>query len=570
MNTNLEKLKIQLKEIGADAILLSMKKYYGNEHEEFSDIYRISGFSGSNARAIVTLDEAILAVDGRYTKQAKEQTDNDVWQVENYPEVNSAEMVRRCLRKGESLAICTKNISYKSYVMLEDLVSQIGATLKPIDNMVVFDEHKHEAMEPCKLRIMDSCDIGESVNDRIIRVQETITEGEVVVIADKATIGWMFGIRRSSLAPDKGVLANCIAFVPKGGRPLVYCDMEMEGGLADFDLCTLEELESIAMSSNDGVFKIDYHNIPAHYVLSLKKNGKNIQPLDRKNIALESIKNQVEVQNQKKGAELTSLAFIRTLCWADNNEKKTEKDVANYFQDAILKYSGAIGLSFNTICAFGSNTSLVHYTPGESPKEIAEGGLLLFDAGVHFGNTDMTRTIYVGNCCCDEYRKIYTTVLKSVIMFSTAKFPNNTKASTIDAFARYHLWKDGLDYKFGTGHGVGCFAGVHEYPGISQGSKATITANMTMTVEPGVYTDEYGIRLENMLLTVAGPDSEFIYFETLNYIPFCQKLIDKEMLIKDEISWINEYHKKTCNMFKDELKNDPETLRWLVENTKEI
>ena len=266
------------------------------------------------------------------------------------------------------------------------------------------------------------------------------------------------------------------------------------------------------------------------------------------------------------------MAFIKTLCWAENNEKKTEKDVANYFQDVVLKCSGAVGLSFNAISAFGSNSSLVHYTPGESPKEITEGGLLLFDAGVHFNNstTDMTRTIFVGDCVCETCKKVYTKVLQSVLMFSTAKFPNNTKASTIDAFARYHLWKEGLDYKFGTGHGIGCFAGVHEYPGISQSSKATIVANMTMTVEPGVYTDTYGIRLENMLLTVSDPDSEFIHFETLSYIPFCQKLIEKEMLTKDEIMWINEYHKKTYNMFKGELKDDPETLRWLVENTKEL
>jgi Xaa-Pro aminopeptidase len=152
-------------------------------------------------------------------------------------------------------------------------------------------------------------------------------------------------------------------------------------------------------------------------------------------------------------------------------------------------------------------------------------------------------------------------------MFSTAKFPARIKASAIDSIARYEVWKNGYDYQFGTGHGVGSFGNVHEPPRISQISPSIMKEGMVVTVEPGIYEQYLGIRLENMLLTRNSVDNGFLEFETLNYIPFCWKLIDRSMLTDFEVSWLSSYHKSICDKFTGYFENDSVTSRWLRKNT---
>jgi Xaa-Pro aminopeptidase len=216
----------------------------------------------------------------------------------------------------------------------------------------------------------------------------------------------------------------------------------------------------------------------------------------------------------------------------------------------------------------------VHYTPKAESNSIIDGeGLFLLDGGAHISNstTDMTRVIYRGGHPDDELMSVYSTVLKSLIMFSSAKFPDKTKASSLDSIARFFIWNKGMDYPFGTGHGVGSFSNVHEPPRISINSMEKITANMIITVEPGIYFKDYGIRLENMLLTNASPNfSKYIEFETLNLIPFCRKLIKKDVFDASELDWINCYHEYIYENLKEEFEHDSAALSWLKENTVKI
>ena len=182
----------------------------------------------------------------------------------------------------------------------------------------------------------------------------------------------------------------------------------------------------------------------------------------------------------------------------------------------------------------------------------------------------MTRTIYRGENPSNEIKVIYSAVLRSIIIFSSLRFPDKSKACYLDSIARFFIWNKGYDYKFGTGHGVGSFANVHEHPRIAPTSYEEITKNMVVTVEPGIYRDDFGIRMENMLLTKMSDKTGFVDFETLSFIPFCRKLIIKEMFSNFEIEWLNRYHKAVFEKFADVLEKDELTLNWLKENTREI
>ncbi|MDR0640516.1 MAG: M24 family metallopeptidase [Holosporales bacterium] len=575
--TYLPKLRERLIEKGVDCTIISMRNAFGNFEDGPSDIELISGFTGSNGQAVVSRDSAILSVDGRYVKQAKEQTNSNEWTIKQFPDFNTQSSIAAVTSKGSKLAIAPYSISYNSYVSITRLAHDLGISVSLLDEDIMPQNLKSNNT----VFLVNEENIGESIRDRIDRVRDGISEGEAVLFAEKSTIGWVFGVRLTRATSKKSVLPNCVAIIPKDGRPVIFCDLAVVDTTDVFDIKRLDEFEDVIRSIDCSCRIVcDYSTIPAYFIQTLQNHG--LRTADSRNRYSEffCIKNQTEITNQRKAAEITSLAFIRTLAFAMNERGITELDVAKFFERTISEVPGFVDLSFNCISAFGENTSIVHYIPKPlNNVPITGSGLFLFDAGAHFNNstTDMTRTIFIGNF--DEYpvsreelRKIYTTVLKSVIMFSRLRFPVNTKAYSIDSVARYEVWQAGYDYQFGTGHGVGSYGNVHEPPRISQASQHTIKEDMVFTVEPGIYQQNFGIRLENMLLTTsAGEAAGYMEFETLNHIPFCRDLIEPTMLTSSEIDWLNAYHSDTYHRSIDKLSNDSKAvIDWLTENTKEI
>ncbi|MDR0744519.1 MAG: M24 family metallopeptidase [Holosporales bacterium] len=572
-NLNLKKLRNKLSELCIDSILVSMNSSFENTDESFSDIRFISGFSGSNGRAIVSLKEAILSVDGRYTKQAIEQTDAAIWKIELYPVVDTIKMIEDVLEKGNTLGVGALSVTYKTYLSILKLSQKLGFKILPMARHPV-QEEKKITKSNVSLTLMNEEHMGESIKSRIERVKETLQDNEAALLADKVMIGWIFGIRRSELSKDKSVLANCIAFIPKLGMPAVFCDLELKANQTDFEMKHFNEFESYINNIEKVTVNLNYNNTPAYFALILEKSGFKIKPSEKEFGSFEIIKNKTEITNQKSGAELTSLAFIKTLSFLENTKQTSETEIAKFFENKIMENKHAIGLSFTTISAFKDNTSIVHYNPFISGgKEILGDGLFLLDAGAHFNNstTDMTRVVYRGDSPPEEYKIIYSNVLKSLIMFSTAHFPDNSYAACIDSIARIPIWNLGYDYAFGTGHGVGCAGNVHEPPRISQLSQDKLNSSIILTVEPGIYKENFGMRLENMLLTKpSSKNPNFIHFETLNFIPFCRKLIRRDIFENSEIDWLNDYHFQTLKKFKDKLGSDEIAINWLEENTKEI
>ncbi|MDR1365006.1 MAG: M24 family metallopeptidase [Holosporales bacterium] len=573
--SNLQNLRDGLIAIGADAIIVAINNSFGNFESGESYLTQISGYSGSNGRAIITNNEAALCVDGRYTKQANTQTDNSIWKICTYPDVNTVTLISRIMKKGQTLAVGPFSMTYSSYLSILKFAGKIGFVVKLLDRRQ-FDSLFHiSTPSTTKLFLMDEADVGEPHVDRIKRIKGTLRSGEAVLLTEKSIAGWCAGIRLRKATDQKSILPNCVVYISHSERPIVFCDLTLEDVCHDFSFAPLSDFEDVMSAVDKGLVYCDYSTVSVYFPYILQKLGFGVEASKVDVGQFEAVKNQVEISNLRTAAELTSVAFIKALAYVETRERTTEIEVVNVFKAELSKNKTFVDLSFNAISSFGENTSVVHYNPEVlGNADIEAGGLFLFDAGAHFtsATTDMTRVVYRGNSQPPaNLINVYTTVLKSVIMFSTARFPDKTKASCLDSIARVLVWRDGFDYNFGTGHGVGSFGNVHERPSISRGSDESITDGMVITVEPGVYMPDFGIRLENMVCTVASAAHQgYVEFETLNFIPFCQKLIDVKSLSLYEVEWLNDYHALVYEKFRNTFADDLDTFRWLEENTKKI
>jgi Xaa-Pro aminopeptidase len=234
----------------------------------------------------------------------------------------------------------------------------------------------------------------------------------------------------------------------------------------------------------------------------------------------------------------------------------------------IAKHRSAIpdykGESFNAIVGYKSNGAIIHYgAEKETAAKIKKEGVLLVDCGGQYerGTTDITRTFALGEVS-QEVKKHYTLVLKGHVALSMVKFPNNTTCTAIDVLARQYLWEEGLNYLHGTGHGIGYFLNVHEGPhGFAAAStergRTVLTPGMIITNEPGLYIqDQYGIRIENVLVVKKSNFENFLEFETLTLYPYDFNMIDERMLSAKEKSWINNYHRLVFDKVSPHLDQD--------------
>jgi len=253
-----------------------------------------------------------------------------------------------------------------------------------------------------------------------------------------------------------------------------------------------------------------------------------------------------------------------------------EVDGANRLEEFRREQEDIVGLSFDTISSSGPNGAIIHYIPQPETCSIIDPKLLyLCDSGGQYknGTTDVTRTIHFGNPT-EQEKRAFTRVLQGHIAVDQVIFPKGTTGYLLDVLARTSLWKDGLDYRHGTGHGVGCYLNVHEGPhGIGTRivfNDTPLQSGMTVTDEPGYYEDgKFGIRIENVLLVrqVKTPnnfgDRDYLGFEHITLVPIQTKLIDTTLLSPSEYEWINAYHSECLEKVKPFLKPDSPGLKWL-------
>jgi len=429
--------------------------------------------------------------------------------------------------------------------------------------------------------------------------------GMVVSMLDE--IAWLFNLRGSDI-PYNPVFFSYAAVTNDSAT--LYVDSEkltdevyghLKGAVAvkpynDLfsDLSVLSQIEyAPAQTNGDTKAKRKHNKIllsnKTSWALSMGLGGEEKVEEIRSPVAdAKAVKNETELEGMRQCHIRDGAALSQYFAWLEEeliekNSKLDEVEAADKLEQIRSKGEHFVGLSFDTISSTGPNAAVIHYKPEPGNCSIIDpNAIYLCDSGAQYfdGTTDTTRTLHFGEPT-DMEIKAYTLVLKGVIALDRVVFPKGTTGAALDGFARQHLWREGLDYRHGTGHGVGSFLNVHEGP-IGIGTRAAYT-EVAMSIgnvvsnEPGYYEDgNFGIRIENMIMAREAKtnhkfgDKPWIGFENVTMVPMCKKLIDVTLLEPEERYWLNNFHAKVWEKTNGYFKADERTTRWLKRETATI
>jgi Xaa-Pro aminopeptidase len=581
-------LRAEIARRGLDGFIVPHADRYQNEYVPPSDerLAWISGFSGSAGSAIVLADRAALFVDGRYTLQAREQVDADIFEIVHLTETPPDQWIEKTLREGQKLGYDPWLHTIEGAEKLARACAAAGATLvatepDPVD--AVWSDRPPAPLGAVALHGEQFA--GELAVQKLERIRAELgkLKAEALVVSDPHAACWTFNIRGSDVAHTP--LALAVAIVPAEGRPSLYAD---GGKLTNVVREALEALADVrepdrfaadlkALGAAHRVVRLDGATAPDAVSRIVGQSGGKIRRGADPIALMKATKNATEIAGAHAAHRRDGAAVTRFLAWFDREAPKaqlTEIDAVTALED-FRRDTGALkDISFPTIAGFGPNGAIVHYrVTTRSDRRIAPDGLFLIDSGAQYedGTTDITRTLAVG-APSEEMRDRFTRVLRGHIAIARAVFPEGTSGAQIDSFARAPLWAAGLDFDHGTGHGVGSYLSVHEGPArISKLGTTALKAGMILSNEPGYYkAGAYGIRIENLVLAIAAPpaadgEKPLLCFETLTLAPIDRRLIVPAALTADEIAWLDAYHARV----RDELSAllDTETNAWLARAT---
>lgn len=528
-------------------------------------------FTGDNAIVLVTKDEAFVWTDGRFFISAEiELKDSGVklmkYNTPGYPTLFEYLKTNNLYPVGSNLAV----MPFSLYKKLSEDGAVIDSSLESLF------EHEFKLSNSKLFDFNDSRYQKYSRDDKVNLIREALKKENLngYVFSSLDDIAWITNLRGDDI--------NC--------TPLFYSYMYIDDKDAilfvnreriNIDLGKIQvrdynEIFNLLEEKKVLKIGIDTNEINAK-AASILKNSKHFTSPAR---SMKCIKNDVEIENIKSIQEEDGVALVKFIYLLNKNKGKrlSEYELAEILGNYRKEGERFIEDSFPTISACGSNAAMMHYSATKDKFSFIEKDTieLLVDSGGQYygGTTDTTRTFLVGKPT-EEYILDYTLTLKSVINLTTAVFLEGTSGATLDMLARDIMWKHGMDYKCGTGHGVGYLSVVHE-PGNGFGARrgpgTKILPGMVTTVEPGVYKEgKYGIRIENNLLCVRSGESNgdnFLKFETITYVPIDLSAVDFSLLTKEEIKWINDYHRDVYEHLKSYFKGP--MLQYLRQLTKPV
>ncbi|MGD9766495.1 MAG: aminopeptidase P family protein [Pseudolabrys sp.] len=576
-------LRAELQRRGVDGFIVPRADRQQNEYVAPADerLAWLTGFTGSAGAAIVLPDRAALFVDGRYQVQAPEQTDTKVFEIAHLIEQPPSQWLRAHLHQGAKLGYDPWLHTSEAVDALGKACETAGATLVPLDSNPIDSVWNGRPNEPSGgVHLHDPRYAGEAAGDKLVRLREKLTELRVdtLVISDPHNVAWIFNIRGSDVAHTPLPLA--FALVPARGRPALYV------AAGKLDNRTRAALEDLADVREPAAFLADLDALKGRAVQLDRGTGadaltrrleaaeahvtRTADPVT----AMKAVKNDTEIAGSRSAHQRDGAALVRFLAWFDREAPRgalTEIDAVAALE-SFRRDTGVLkDVSFPTISGAGPNGAIVHYrVTSATNRKIGLNELFLIDSGAQYedGTTDVTRTIAVGAPSA-EMRDRFTRVLRGHIAIATAVFPRGTTGAQLDTLARLPLWQAGLDFDHGTGHGVGSYLSVHEGPArISKLGTVPLERGMILSNEPGYYkTGAYGIRIENLVLVVAGPqpagaEKTLDAFETLTLAPIDRRLIDPSMLSAAERGWIDRYHARVRDTLSPLV--DAETRAWLT------
>ncbi len=545
----------------------------------------LTGFQGSAGSAVVLPAEAAIFVDGRYTLQVREQVDGTHWSYQSVPQTSTAEWLEHHAPDGGRIGY-DPWLHTKSWVAAaKKALASKGAELVAVETNPV-DSIWPDQPAPSAARLVVQPDelTGKSSAAKRAEVADWLTakKADSAVLSALDSIAWAFNIRGQDV--DRTPVALAYAIVHDDATADLYVasdkiDDAVRQHLGNgVRLHDREDFEPALKTMAGKTVAADPERAVAAIFEALAAGGATLIEERDPVVLPKAIKNGVEMAGHRAAQARDGAALSRFLHWLSVEapggglDELTASDKLQAFraEGGLLK-----DLSFDTISGAGPNGAVVHYRASEETnRRLEPNSLYLVDSGGQYqdGTTDVTRTIAVGTPT-QEMRDRYTRVLKGHVAVARAIFPKGTRGGQLDTLARQYLWAAGLDYAHGTGHGVGAYLSVHEGPqriATFGGGDEPLQAGMILSNEPGYYkTGEYGIRIENLILTVPleieGAEKEMFGFETLTFAPYERVLIDVSMLDSGEIAWIDAYHARVREIVGPQLTG--EAADWLQKAT---
>ena len=585
MKRDIEQLQEYVRNGGIDAYIVFTSDDHGSEYvvDHFKTRAFLCGFTGSAGTLVVTRDGAYLWTDGRYFIQAAEQlkaTDTVLMKAGEEGVPSIFEFVKK-LSDTPKIAFDFTTATVEFVEIMKKSVK--GVELVDCGEVIDRIWQDRPEVAPTKAWFLPDNATGESVRSKIENLQKDIEKQgcEYALVSSLDDIAWLFNMRGSDIQYNP--VNYAYAIVSKDGATLFIDERKLDAkckkNLAKNDINTLPYNDVYGVASQiEGRVLIDKEK--TNYALfSLIKNVKETDSFPT--TVRKAIKNAVEIKNMKKAHVEDGVAVLKFMRYLKENAGKdvmSEISLADKLEAFRRESKNFLDLSFDTICGYASNGAIVHYsaTP-ETDKVVENKGLLLVDSGAQYryGTTDITRTFAMGKVTNEE-KRAFTIVLKSHIALARATFPKGMTGARLDMISSAPMYAHGMDFKHGTGHGVGYLLNVHEGPqNISPRavtSKFAVLPGMVTSNEPGFYEEgKFGIRHENLVLCVEKEKTEygtFCAFETITLVPFDLDAIDVKLLDDGEKAWLNAYHKTVRKTIGKYL--DGKDLKFLEKATREI
>ncbi|WP_143315709.1 aminopeptidase P family protein [Clostridium sp. HBUAS56017] len=586
---NLQSLREEMKKNNYDYYIIPSADSHQSEYvpEYYKGRAYISGFTGSAGTLLVGKEKAFLWTDGRYFIQAEKELQGSGIELmkiatPGYPTIE--EWIKDNVKENDKLAFDSTVISATEFKKYKSIAEKNKFQIM-MEKDILDEAWKDRPKFPMEnIFIHEVKYSGKSTKDKLSDVRKEMKSlgGENYILTSLDDIAWTFNIRGNDIPYNPVSLAYAIitdkdAFLYINNEKVSETVREelLEQGVSIKEY--LEIFKGVEEIKNSVI--IDAQKVNAKIYSLISKEVKIIEHLNI-TTSLKAIKNEVEIQNIETSQIRDGVAMVKFIKWLKENigkTKITEISASDKLEEFRSQGENFKGLSFNTIAGYKDHAAMMHYSATvESQYELRPEGMLLVDSGAQYldGTTDITRTFVLGKLT-EEEKRDFTLVLKAHIALASAIFLKGATGENLDTLARRPLWDYGMDYKCGTGHGVGFFLNVHEGPqGFRQkGNTTVLEPGMIVTDEPGVYKKgKHGIRTENVILvTKSSKDDEmgeFYKFKTISYAPIDLDGIDANMLSDDEKTWLNEYHKMVYDKLSQHLNE--EERDFLSKVTREV
>ena len=518
----------------------------------------LTGFTGSAGFCVVLQDIAGVFIDGRYRTQVKDQVDLDHFTPVPWPDVTMAAWLRENAAEGTRIGFDPWLMSQGQITQARKALDGSGIELVPVDvNPVdeIWEDQPAPPMEPAKVHPLEFA--GEPHGEKRARLAKGLVEQGIAAAAITLpdSIMWLLNIRGADVG--KNPVMQGFALLHEDGRNDLFAHPSKLEGLEDHlgpDVTVQDPARfRDAVAAVEGRVLLDSDTAPCALYDACAEPVMGRDPC-----ALpKARKNPVEIAGTAEAHLRDAVAMIELLAWLDDQTpgSLTEIGVVKHLEELRRRDNALQDISFDTISGTGPNGAIMHYHVTEETDSVLEDGhLLVLDSGGQYldGTTDITRTIAIGTVG-DEEKACYTRVLQGMIAMSRLRWPAGLAGRDIEMAGRMPLWLAHQDFNHGLGHGVGTYLNVHEGPQrLSRVSHVSLEPGMILSNEPGYYREgAFGIRLENLVIVQEadvpdGGDVErpMLNWRTLTYVPLDRRLIVAEMMSRDEIDWLNHYHRE--------------------------